>query len=64
MKTSELENREYKYGFTTDIEVEEFPKGQTGGALKAHHLRVNRSLYLWLFWRRKAPGSVPPISNR
>lgn len=27
MKTESLANREYKYGFTTDIEVEEFPRG-------------------------------------
>ena len=27
MSTENFENREYKYGFYTDIETEEFPKG-------------------------------------
>ena len=44
MSTENFENREYKYGFYTDIETEEFPKGLNEDIIRLAFQRKKKSL--------------------
>jgi Fe-S cluster assembly protein SufB len=53
MSTEDLINQEYKYGFTTDIEVEEFPKGLNEDIVRLISKKKNEPQWL-LDFRLKA----------
>ena len=53
MKSEELKNQEYKYGFTTDIENIKAPKGLTEETIKFIS-KIKKEPKWMLDWRLKA----------
>ena len=53
IQEKELTNREYKYGFVTDIDVEEFPKGLNEDIVKMLSQKKKEPAFM-LEWRLKA----------
>ena len=53
MKSEELKNQEYKYGFTTDIENIKAPKGLTAETIKFIS-KIKKEPKWMLDWRLKA----------
>ena len=49
----QLANREYKYGFVTDIETQEFPKGLNEDIIRMISAKKNEPEFM-LEWRLKA----------
>src|SRR6266478_5094985 len=53
VQQQELTNREYKYGFVTDIETEEFPKGLNENIVRMLSEKKKEPAFM-LEWRLKA----------